>query len=100
MFSRYLGQTLGTALFAAVFNSVLLYSFDRAPDDLTTTLPPTNQVIEAIQSGDTPVQTLDFLRQTFHTGIHFVYIGLLVAAVLTLILLLWTPSKFRHIDEL
>ena len=100
MFSRYLGQTLGTALFAAVFNSVLLYSFDRAPDDLTSTLPPTNQVIEAIQSGDTPVQTLDFLRQTFHTGIHYVYVGLLVAAVLTLVLLLWTPSKFRQIDEL
>lgn len=99
MFSRYFGQTLGTALLAAVFNAVLLYSFQQAPNGLEHVLPETNQVIESLQSALTPHQTRLFLQESFHSAIHYVYIGLLVAACTTFLILLFTPSHFRRIEE-
>lgn len=99
MFSRYFGQTLGTALFAAVFNAVLFYSFQNTPENFVPALPEANQVIQALQSPDTPAETQVFLQQTFHSAIHYVYIGLFIAAIITLLCLLWTPARFRQIEE-
>src|SRR5690606_35093281 len=88
MFSRYFGQTLGAALFAAVFNSVLSYTFQQVPADLLGVLPEANQVIEALQSNHTTSDTLFFLRQMFHSAVHYVYIGLLISATATFLVLL------------
>lgn len=93
MFSRYFGQTLGAAMFAAVFNSVLLNAFNRMPSTVVDMLPETNRVIEALQSSQTPLDTRLFLQETFHSAIHYVYIGLLIAAVATFLILLSTPAK-------
>ncbi|MGO3267059.1 MAG: MFS transporter, partial [Sphingobacteriaceae bacterium] len=99
MFSRYFGQTLGTALLAAVFNAVLLYSFQQGPSGLEQALPETNQVIASLQSSHTPHQTRLFLQESFHSAIHYVYFGLLIAACATSIVLLFTPSRFQRIDD-
>lgn len=99
MFSRYFGQTLGAALFAAVFNSALLVAFQKAPETIETTLPKTNRVIESLQSSQTPSDTLLFLQESFHSAIHYVYIGLLTAAVITLLILLTTPARFQTVEE-
>lgn len=99
MFSRYFGQTLGAALFAAVFNSALVFSFERTPPAIEKTLPETNRVIEALQSTQTPSATRLVLQESFHSAIHYVYVGLLTAAIITLIILLLTPAKFQTIDD-
>lgn len=99
MFSRYFGQTLGTALFAAVFNSVLFHAFQKAPSDMEIMLPETNRVIEALQSLETSSDTYLFLQETFHSAILYVYLGLLIAAVVTFVVLLLTPAQFHQIDE-
>ncbi len=99
MFSRYFGQTLGAAIFAAVFNSVLLSSLQEAPQNIKPSLPKANEVIATLQSGEASVSTQVFLRQTFHSAIHYVYIGLLMMAVLTLLFILFTPAKFKVIES-
>lgn len=99
MFSRYFGQTLGAALFAAVFNSVLLYAFQEAPSSMTGVLPETNRVIEALQSNQTTPDTQLFLREAFHTAIHYVYVGLLISATATFVILLATPAKFHRLEK-
>lgn len=99
MFSRYFGQTLGAALFAAVFNSVLLYAFQEAPSSMTGVLPETNRVIETLQSNQTTPDTQLFLREAFHTAIHYVYVGLLIAATATFLILLATPAKFHRLEK-
>lgn len=99
MFSRYFGQTLGAALFAAVFNSVLLYAFQRAPSGIVGILPETNRVIAALQSSQTSLETQLFLREAFHSAIHYVYIGLLISAVVTFFVLLATPANFRSLED-
>lgn len=99
MFSRYFGQTLGAAMFAAVFNSVLLLAFQKAQEGVATVLPETNRVIEALQSPQTAPETLTFLQESFHKAIHYVYIGLLSAALITLFILLATPAKFEPLEN-
>ena len=99
MFSRYLGQTLGTAIFAAIFNSVLLSSLHHAPVAIASKLPEANQVIETLQSKNAAPQIQLFLRQTFHSAAHYVYAGLLITAVITLIFLLFTPEKFPVLEN-
>src|SRR5690606_8364534 len=99
MFSRYFGQTLGAAMFAAVFNSILLATFQKASGEVATVLPETNRVIEALQSSQTTPDTLVFLQKSFHEAIHYVYVGLLIAALITLFILLATPSKFEALEE-
>lgn len=94
MFSRYFGQTLGTAIFAAIFNAVLIRSLHQAPSGLLGQLPAANQVIETLQSKDTAAGVQAFLKQTFHAATHEVYTGLLITAVITLIIILFTPSRF------
>lgn len=99
MFSRYFGQTLGAAMFAAVFNSVLFYAFQQASSSRANMLPETNRVIEALQSSQTPLDTQLFLQETFHSAVHYVYIGLLIAAVTTFLTLLAIPAKSAAIVD-
>lgn len=99
MFSRYFGQTLGTAVFAAIFNSVLLSSLHHAPSDMATQLPNANQVIETLQSKNFSPAIQMFLQQTFHSAAHYVYAGLLITAIVTLIFLFITPKKFVTLED-
>lgn len=99
MFSRYFGETLGAAIFAAIFNSVLLSSLRNAPADIQSNLPKANEVIAKLQSGNSSAKVQLFLRQTFHSATHYVYLGLLITAVITLIFILLTPAKFPVLEE-
>ena len=99
MFSRYFGQTLGAAVFAAVFNSVLVSSLNEAPDAMASKLPDANRVIETLQSTDTSLEIQLFLQQTFHSATHWVYAGLLITAIITLAFVLFTPSKFPVLEN-
>ena len=99
MFSRYFGQTLGAAIFAAVFNSVVHSSLEKAPANLQPNLPKVNRVIETLQSNHSSIQIQTFLRETFHYATHSVYVGLLITALLTLLIIWWTPSKFGVLKD-
>lgn len=94
MFSRYFGQTLGAAIFAAIFNSVVVSSLKKAPAALHHDLPGVNKVIATLQSNEVPPQIQSFLRQTFHSATHYVYLGILITAIVTLGFILTTPAKF------
>lgn len=99
MFSRYFGQTIGTAIFAAIFNAVLVTNLNRAPRNITQSLPPVNRVIETLQANDTPQHIFFFLQQSFHAATRQVYMGLFIIALITLVMLLFTPSKFTIIED-
>lgn len=97
MFSRYFGQSLGAAVFAAIFNSVLSDKLMAAPSNLQSALPKVNKVVEVLQSHTVSDDVQAYLRQTFFDSTHSVYIGLLVVGILTLIVLLLTPKHFSKI---
>ncbi|WP_323027309.1 MDR family MFS transporter [Gelidibacter japonicus] len=98
MFSRYFGQSLGAAIFAAIFNSVLFDKMTEAPENLQSALPKVNEVVEVLQSAHSDDSVQNYLQHAFFDSTHTVYIGLLTVGLLTLIILLLTPKHFGKID--
>lgn len=99
MFSRYFGQSLGTAIFAVVFNYGINSKMESAPASIKSELPGVNQLVDVMQSSATSSELKLFLREAFYDATHLVYAGLTIAAVITLLILLWTPAKFPTIKK-
>ncbi|QAA81491.1 MFS transporter [Aequorivita sp. H23M31] len=99
MFSRYFGQSIGAAVFAAIFNSVLTDKINGAPTSLKSELPGVNKVVEVLQSHNSVSDVNLYLRETFFDATHYVYLGMVVAGIITLIILLLTPSKFPVLKD-
>jgi multidrug resistance protein len=98
MFSRYLGQSLGAAIFGAVFNAAILGRLRSAPPALRGRLPhQVNAVSTALgQPGRlSGTAVASYLRQAIAAGVHDVYLGLAGVAVVTLIAVLAIiPRRF------
>ncbi|MBK5213870.1 MAG: MFS transporter [Flavobacteriaceae bacterium] len=99
MFSRYFGQSIGAAVFAAIFNSVLSDSIDNAPAKLQSELPSVNKVVEVLQSHKSISEVSVYLREAFFYATHNVYVGMVIAGLITLTILLLTPAIFPTIQE-
>ena len=99
MFSRYFGQSIGAAVFAAIFNSTISDKMENAPSQFAGKLPSVNKMVEVLQSHSSVSDVSLYLREAFFYATHNVYIGMVVAGVVTLIILLLTPSKFPSLDE-
>lgn len=98
MFSRYFGQSIGAAVFAAVFNSALSSKLQHAPTALQPQLPHVNKVIETLQSHESVTSVTLYLRKAFYLATQNVYAGLVITALITLVVLLFTPSKFPILE--
>lgn len=96
MFSRFLGQSLGAAIFGAVTNSVLLHRLHDAPDSLHGHVPhDVDGVSRMLEHGHPAGAEAEFLRASLHASTHAVFVGLLIAAVATtMLLLLVVPRRF------
>jgi MFS family permease len=105
IFSRYLGQSLGAALFGAVFNSAMRGELAHAPEALRASLPTDiNAVISVLRASalhDQEVQqTADrYLRQAIATATEHVYAGMAVVALITVGIVLLTPRQFPDASE-
>ena len=95
IFSRYLGQSLGAALFGAIFNASITQSLAAAPATLRAGLPrDINAVIGDLYRHALPAAEDHYLRLAIYTATHHVYLGLSVVALLTLVVVLFTPRQF------
>ncbi len=99
MFSRYFGQSIGAAVFAAIFNSVLTDKIADAPTKLQSELPSVNKVVEVLQSHNSISEVSLYLREAFFAATHNVYVGMVVAGLITLTILLLTPAKFPVLKD-
>jgi EmrB/QacA subfamily drug resistance transporter len=99
MFSRYLGQSLGAAIFGAVFNTALLRRLRSAPPDLRGKIPHQVDAVSAAlgRPGRLPVTAAaSYLRQAISAGVHDVYVGLAGVAVVTLaVVIAIIPRRFE-----
>ena len=100
MFSRYLGQTLGAAMFGAIFNAGITSELARAPAALSATLPnDVNGVIGALHGHQLQEAADQYLRHAMFNATHHVYIGVAVVALMVLVVLLFTPREFPVAQE-
>jgi hypothetical protein len=101
MFSRYLGQSLGAAIFGAITNVVLLRWLSSPPPDLQGQVPSHVDSLSSSLVTAHPAPAVEsYLRDALQASTHAVFVGLLVAAVLTAVLLLaFVPRKFPSYDQ-
>ena len=97
MFCRFLGQSVGAAIFGAIFNAALAARLQAAPPGLAGRLP---QRVDQVGAALTRAAGLGraaagYLRDAITAGIHDVYLGLALAAVGTLVaVLVLVPRRF------
>jgi EmrB/QacA subfamily drug resistance transporter len=100
MFCRFLGQSLGAAVFGAIVNSTLKHHLAAAPPSLSGSLPPTVDGIEpAVEGHGLPGDALDYLRQALDASTHHMYIGLVAVAVLAAVVLVVVPRRFPVLES-
>jgi multidrug resistance protein len=100
MFSRFLGQSIGAAVFGAVTNAVLSHRLSSAPPSLRGALPnDVDGISHTLTSGHESAAIATYLRGALHASTHAVFIGLLAAAALTLLILLLVPRRFPLLEE-
>jgi EmrB/QacA subfamily drug resistance transporter len=100
MFCRFLGQSLGAAIFGAIANSTLRHWLAAAPSSVSGSLPGTVDGIEpSVEGHRLPGSALDYLRQALDAATHHVYVGLAAVAVLAALVLLVAPRRFPLVED-
>lgn len=95
MFSRFLGQSLGAAVFGAVSNAALRARLTDAPERLRGDLPATADGISRALEHHPATAAADYLRAALYTATHHVYLGLAATAALVIVILaVCTPRRF------
>lgn len=95
MFSRYLGQSLGAALFGAIFNASIARRLVAAPTSLHGQLPHgVDQVIHALHGAGTGAAAEAWLRASIALATRNLFTGMAVIAVVMLLVLLAVPRRF------
>lgn len=96
MFSRYLGESLGAALFGAIFNSTVATDLRHAPAALAGQLPRNlNEVIGVLQARHLNRAVDDYLRHAIYLATHHVWAGMTAIALLMVIVVLLIPRRFE-----
>ena len=98
MFSRYLGQSIGAALFGAVFNAAVADRLAHAPASIAKGLPQSvNGIIGALHDAGTGAAAKAYLRHSIDLATRHLFLVMAVLGILTLLVLLVVP---RHIPLL
>jgi EmrB/QacA subfamily drug resistance transporter len=96
MFFRNLGQSLGAAVFGAIFNSALEGRLRHAP----VALPGTHQdLLAMLKSPTLPAGAAEFIRGAINFATRHIYAGLVVLAVATFCAVMITPGRFLKEGE-
>jgi MFS family permease len=99
MFARFLGQSLGAAVFGAVANAVILGRLAAAPPMRGPQPHTVDGVSRLLEHGHTGATEAAFLREVMHGATHAVFVGLLVAGVATTALLVaLVPRRFPTVE--
>jgi EmrB/QacA subfamily drug resistance transporter len=94
MFCRYLGQSVGAAVFGAIFNTSLNATLRGAPGALKAHLPRAVSGVSAtIGQASRLGPAADYLRDGISAATHHVYAGLVVAGVLTIAVIMVIPRR-------
>ena len=99
MFSRYLGMSLGAVLVGAIFNHAMRTALERVPPSMSEHAPANmDAVIRSIHDPATSHALVDYLRDAMAAATVHVYLGLVVAAVLTLLAIVGIQRGFARPD--
>ena len=90
VFSRNLGQSLGAAIFGAVFNNTFLHQMKQAPAFVPAS---TGNVMEIIHTSGLPAPAKVFIRNAINLSMQHIYWGCAFFALMILYCIYRVPRK-------
>lgn len=94
LFGRYLGQSIGAAVYAAISNATLAGQLAHPPAALSHALPHRLDAIGRTLTQHPAADVARYLRAAVHLAGQHVFLALLGTAVLALLVLLAAPRRF------
>jgi MFS family permease len=95
MFSRYLGQSLGAALFGAVFNSAVADRLAHAPASIAKDVPQSiNDIISALHNAKIGIAAETYVRQSIDLATRHLFLGMAMIGMLIFLVLFVVPRHF------
>lgn len=79
-FGRYLGQSLGAAIFGAIFNATYLKELDKTNLQLSKNM---ENVLSQLENDQLSQQAKEFIKMALNTANSHIFYGMIVFAVLT-----------------
>jgi MFS family permease len=98
LFSRSLGSAVGAAVFGAIANATLASRFASPPAEVAGKLPPSVDATSLVLGGHTDSPVATFVRGALADATHYVFLGLLAVAVLSVGALLLMPRKTEQLE--
>ncbi|KGP92091.1 MFS transporter [Pontibacillus chungwhensis BH030062] len=92
MFMRSIGSAIGAAILGGVLNSVIQTTIEEKQLGESVTLDTVNQLLDKEGRANLSSSTQVALKEALTLGLHQVYLGLLVLAVISLVLILFLPK--------
>ncbi|WP_048827818.1 MDR family MFS transporter [Bacillus sp. B-jedd] len=95
MFMRNLGNTIGAALLGGILNSRFVSYLEKngTSSGEGPTLETANTLLDAKERATLPAETKSLLQEGLTASLHTVYLGVLIFAVLSIILISFLPRK-------
>lgn len=91
-FARYLGQSLGAAIFGAVFNGTYIHEIENSGHE---EIPKgTENILDTLHHASLTREAKRFIKEALNTANHHIYYGMIIFGVLTfLAVLLIVPRR-------
>jgi EmrB/QacA subfamily drug resistance transporter len=100
IFSRYLGQSLGAAIFGAIFNATVAGRLAHPPAEIAPVLPRNvNDVIDALHNKGIGAAAEAYLRHAIDLATRHLFMGMAAIDLVVLLVLIFVPRHFATLPE-
>lgn len=100
MFSRYLGQSIGAALFGTIFNASLTTQLQQAPDALRAHLPAgIEDIVHALAGGALDAGAAHYLRVAITVATQHLFVAMVAIGGAIVLAVIAVPRSFRPAEE-
>lgn len=99
MFMRMLGSALGAAIFGSLLNGTLSQRLKTASPRVQAHLPPGLNAASLAMGASVPRGIGAFLRHALYSGVHVVFVAVLVSAIMGITVLLIMPQEMIEVPE-
>ncbi|UOQ43223.1 MFS transporter [Halobacillus salinarum] len=93
MFMRTIGSAVGAALLGGILNNRIDHLLDESSLSKKVTVDSANQLLTENGRKELGAQASHVLREGLTTGLHLIYIGILVLAAVSFLFILLLPRK-------
>ncbi len=90
-FGRYLGQSLGAAIFGAIFNATYIQQLKTS--DIDSTAINAHNVLQTLQNPSTSEQVKHLIREAMNVANSHIYYGMIGFGILTFFAVWLVPKK-------